>query len=109
MTKHDFQRLLETPRELLSGLDRQRQFLLQLALQQRECIHPDCDRMLNHLDACEQGFDGYQLGSASSDNTFRCPDCKTPLAVVVPFIAAGPTWHWGKVRDRRRPDGRAGA
>ncbi len=44
-------------------------------------------------------MEGYQLGSASLDNTFRCPSCGTPLKIVVPFIAGlGPGWHWGKVR-----------
>lgn len=92
-------RLLATPRNLLTTVDRQQKFLLERALVPRECIHPDCDHQLSQLDACEQGIDGYQLGSASVDNTFRCPGCGTPLAVVVPFIAGlGPGWHWGKVR-----------
>jgi hypothetical protein len=98
MDKREFKRLLDTPRNLLTGLDRQRQFLLTIALHRSECIHPECDRLLSQFDACEQGFEGYQLGTASTANTFRCPDCKTPLAIVVPFVSTGAGWHWGKVR-----------
>src|SRR2546423_15370218 len=69
MTKEEFDRFLDTPRNLLTGLDKQRQFLLHMALRKSECIHPDCNQTLNQLDACEQGFDGYQLGSSSA-NTY---------------------------------------
>ena len=99
MTKEEMDQLLATPRALLGTIDRQRQFLLQRAVVPRGCIHPECDHQLSQLDAREQGIEGYQLGSASIDNTFRCPGCDTALAIVVPFIAAfGPGWHWGKRR-----------
>lgn len=101
MTKEAMEKLLATPKKLLGSIDRQRKFLLERALVEVECIHPECDRKVSQLDACEHGTEGYELGSASTHNTFRCPSCKTPLAVVIPFIAvtvAG--WQWGKVRNR---------
>lgn len=99
MTKEEMDKLLATPRHLLGAIDRQRRFLLKRALVPRECIHPDCDRQLSQLDACEQGIEGYVVGNAVNENTFRCPGCGTPLAIIVPFVAGpGPGWHWGKAR-----------
>jgi hypothetical protein len=99
MTKLEMDKLLAAPAALLGHTDRQRQALLRSALAGRQCIHPDCAAQPNQIEACEQGLEGYRVGSASTTNTFRCPRCSTALDIVVPILGgANPGWHWGRVR-----------
>ena len=82
--------LLKTPKEQLGPVDRQRQHVLRIELSPVKC--PACLNPVNALDAAGIDIDAYQFGKEKS--TFKCPACEAELEQVVPFIAAGPGWHW---------------
>ncbi len=82
--------ILQTPREVLGSLGKQRQLVLQLALIESPC--PSCQRVLNLFQA--SGLDIDQYDCDGLDPPYRCPDCRAVLEQVVPFPASGPPWFW---------------
>jgi hypothetical protein len=83
--------LLQTPRELLSEVDRQRLFLLRTEGATVPC--PACKKPANAFDAAGIDLDAYDFGHTRYG--YRCPGCRAALEQVVPFLAGGgPLWHW---------------
>jgi hypothetical protein len=83
--------LLRTPRDVLSQVDRQRQYLLRVELTPSPC--PACREPVNALDAAGIDLDAYQFGKEKT--SCCCPACGAELEQVVPVFAfAGPGWHW---------------
>jgi hypothetical protein len=83
--------LLKTPRAPLGALDRQRQFLLHVALVARPC--PDCGRPLNLFQAAGLEIDPYDQDGP--DPPLCCPECQAEPEQVVPLFPRGPLWFWG--------------
>jgi hypothetical protein len=83
--------LLQTPKELLSELDKQRLFLLQVEGTPAPC--PACKVKVNALDAAGIDIDAYDFGK--TQHSYRCPDCSADLEQIVPMIAGGGSlWYW---------------
>jgi hypothetical protein len=83
--------LLSAAREVLTELDRQRQFLLQTDGTPMPC--PACKNPVNLFDAAGIDLDAYDFGSTSY--ACRCPSCQAELEQILPFMAGlGPPWHW---------------
>ncbi|HEY1377731.1 MAG TPA: hypothetical protein VGF55_13110 [Gemmataceae bacterium] len=87
--------LLHAPKEALGPADRQRQFVLNVALTPVPC--PACQAPVDALAAAGVGVDRYDFGRA--DRAFRCPSCAAALEQVVPVLAVGPGWFWELDRD----------
>src|SRR5262245_14105108 len=82
--------LLNTPKEKLSALDRQKQHTLRLELTPVPC--PVCRTALDALTAAGIDVEQYDFGKSKYD--YRCPHCQAELELFVPFIAFGLGWHW---------------
>jgi hypothetical protein len=83
--------VLNTPKDLLSELDRQRQFLLQVEGAPVPC--PACRRPLDLFTAAGIDIDQYDFGRTTL--SYRCPDCGAPLEQVIPVFPGGRhLWHW---------------
>jgi hypothetical protein len=85
--------ILNTPDALLRGLDKQRKFLLRVALQRSPC--PVCGKPCNLLEASGVALNDYAFDG--KDRRFHCPEpfCAVELTQVVPLMVIGPgNWHW---------------
>lgn len=83
--------LLNTPEQMLSGLDRQRLFILRVDGTPMPC--PACKQPVNLFDAAGIDLDAYDFGTTK--HAYGCPACGAELEQIVPFIAGGgPGWHW---------------
>ena len=83
--------LLASTEAVLSGLDRQRRFVLVTERRPMPC--PACKTPINAFDAAGIDIDAYDFGVTT--HPYRCPACGAELDQVVPFISlAGNSWHW---------------
>jgi hypothetical protein len=83
--------ILNTPKNLLAEVDRQRLFLLRVESTPVPC--PACKRPVNAFEAAGIDLDDYDCGRTTYE--YRCPGCGAELEQVVPFIATGGAlWHW---------------
>src|SRR5437016_5471003 len=82
--------LLNTPRSLLSEVDKQRLFLLRVEGAVMPC--PSCKKPINAFDASGIRLDDYNFGK--TEHPYRCPTCGAELEQVVPAFSIGPLWHW---------------
>src|SRR5688572_26246337 len=94
-TKEQIDRLLRTPDQLLTDLDRQAKYVIQTNSHPMPC--PNCRRPVNQYEA--GGFGPEEDDFHAGNRPFRCPDCKRELLVVVPFIRIGPGWCWELVPE----------
>lgn len=83
--------LLTLPASTLTGLQKQRRFLLRIALTPMPC--PICHEPTNKLEAAGVELDAYDVTGAKDAHQYRCPHCQAPLTYVVPFMP-GPTYVW---------------
>lgn len=81
-------KLLMTSPHFLTGLERQRQYILGLHIVQKPC--PACGEKCNIYEATGGTT---TLGEYDENQKYFCPSCKTELLHIVPFIAMDP-WHW---------------
>jgi hypothetical protein len=89
--------ILETPKELLSGLDRQRQFLLHGALMYRMAC-PNCIATPTKVEASMIARGLVNRFKVDEPGEYRCPTCDCPLSWCVPLVG---TPYWEKRRDAR--------
>lgn len=83
--------ILQTPKEMLREVDRQRQFLLRVESTPVPC--PACKKPVNAFEAAGITLDDYDFGNTQYE--YRCPACGAELEQIVPFIAAGGALrHW---------------
>lgn len=82
--------LLDAKRELLSGVDRQKQYVLLVELTPMQC--PACLQRTNAIVAAGIEIDDYRFGAVKHD--YCCPHCQAELEQVVPAFSVGPPWHW---------------
>src|SRR5262245_28967106 len=83
--------LLNAPKEKLSQLERQRQYLLRVEMTPVPC--PACQAPVDALTAAGVDVDDHDFGHTAL--SFRCPGCRAELEQIVPlFRATGPGWHW---------------
>lgn len=83
--------ILDTPKDVLREVDRQRHFLLRVEGTPVPC--PACKRPVNAFEAAGIDIDDYDFGRTKYE--YHCSGCGAALEQVVPFITAGLTlWHW---------------
>jgi hypothetical protein len=83
--------LLNTPRQLLGELDRQRLHLLRVEGTAMPC--PACQVQTNVFDAASIDVDVYDFGSTRHE--YRCPNCAARLEQFVPcFPGSNEVWYW---------------
>jgi hypothetical protein len=83
--------LLQTAKQLLSEVGKQRLFLLRVEGTPVPC--PACKRLVNAFAAAGLDLDDYDFGHTRHE--YRCPGCGAALEQVVPFFAGGGAlWHW---------------
>jgi hypothetical protein len=82
--------LLNTPKALLSEVDKQRLFLLRVEGQPMPC--PACQKPINVFDAAGIPLDAYDFGK--TNHAYRCATCGAELEQVVPAFSIGPLWSW---------------
>jgi hypothetical protein len=82
--------LLNTPKRLLSEVDKQRLFLLRVESAPMPC--PACKKACNAFEAAGIAVDAYDFGRTGYDYT--CPACGAELEQVVPLFSIGPLWAW---------------
>jgi endogenous inhibitor of DNA gyrase (YacG/DUF329 family) len=83
--------ILQTPKEMLREVDRQRQFLLRVESTPVPC--PACKKPVNAFEAAGITLEEYDFGHTRYE--YRCPACGAELEQAVPFLAAGGAlWHW---------------
>jgi hypothetical protein len=82
--------LLETPDEKLMNIDREKKFILAVAMTPMPC--PMC---FSKVSVVETADDTLAVGDGYSGK-YVCPTCETELAKVVPFfmVPGTPGWHW---------------
>jgi hypothetical protein len=84
-------RLLETPDSLLTGLDKQRRWMIAVHLSVRpRCWH--CHKQVGYYDAIDDPE--YKLGHEAK--RYTCPHCKMELKHLVPYVGE---WSWGPPDD----------
>lgn len=82
--------LLQAPESALSGLDRQRRYLLRVESTPSPC--PACRTPVNVFAAAGIDLDAYDFGATLL--AYRCPSCRAELDQVVPFFPAPHPWLW---------------
>ncbi len=83
--------ILQTPKQNLADVDKQRLFLLRVESTPVPC--PACKRPVNAFEAAGIDLDQYDFGHTEYE--YHCPGCGAELEQVVPFLPAGGTlWHW---------------
>jgi len=83
-------KLLQTPKALLSHIDRQRGYLLEMALEPMAC--PACGTKCCIMEACGKEFDEFDLGGPYHTNEhFHCTGCNRELIHDV-YIVGGQGW-----------------
>lgn len=80
--------LLTAPLEVLSQIDRQKRFLLQIAMLPAACV---CGRLVSQVEASKMALDDFPVADTVGVN-FTCPGCHTSLEVAVPFMGAAYVW-----------------
>ena len=83
-------------KQLLRDIDRQKYYLLGIALTPMKCPAHGCEASPSKLEASGRTLDEYNAGSGH-DGEYRCPSCGTPLTWHLPFIGAP---FWGADNDR---------
>lgn len=89
--------LLTFPDSLLTGIQRQRRFLLKVALTTMPC--PVCVKPTNMIQAAGVTLNEFWVGETErmNDHAFKCPHCQAPLKYVVPFVGPVYVWQHNKV------------
>lgn len=72
-------------KRLLTGLDSQRRYLLEIALAPTPC--PNCGVSVSKIDASGKGLDDYPVNE-SKDDGYVCTNCKVELHWCVPFLGS---------------------
>lgn len=83
------QELLDAPKSTLHGLDKQRRYVLQIAVTPLPC--PACLQPVSQADAVG-GLEHYNVNG--SDREFHCPHCRRELKLIVPFIGGPSAMFW---------------
>lgn len=79
--------LLAANKTLLTGLDSQRRFILEMASVPMTCPH--CGKGTSLIAAYGDGtVDAYPIGKNTADNEYHCPHCETQLHYCVPVIGS---------------------
>jgi hypothetical protein len=86
--------LLNTSRKL-SGVEGQRQFILQIHSVAMPC--PNCAHHLNVFEAQGIDVDDYDAAGPTEKKPMHCTKCKRALRYVVPIISVGPGWYWSLI------------
>lgn len=99
-------KLLETPDEKLTNIERQKKFTLAVAMTPMPC--PMCFERVSIVEAAD---DTLEIGGDDYNGEYICPSCATELAKVVPFFLqpGTPGWHWQRKRPipgKKNNDGR---
>ena len=81
--------LLNYTRNILSGLDKQKQYVLRQYDKQKPC--PNCAAPLNYFEASGIAVDDLDL-SLATDPKAACPACKRELIWTLPMLTGD--WHW---------------
>lgn len=82
--------ILKAPNELLTTLDKQRRFLLRIALTPAPC--PACKQLVTQIDAAGVTLQDYDVDTTHAKTKYRCTSCRRELEVIVPFM--GPVYIW---------------
>jgi hypothetical protein len=81
-----------SPKNLLSGIDQQRQLILREYSVQQPC--PNCTTRQNVFEGLGIDIDDYDT-NAGGEKAATCTGCGRQLVLVVPFMKmAGPHWEW---------------
>ena len=77
-----------TGHPILYGLDKQRVFILKMALLPMTC--PSCGKPCSQVESYGTGdLDSYPIGGNSpADKEFTCPNCQTQLHYCVPLFGS---------------------
>jgi hypothetical protein len=87
--------LLTTPAELLTSIERQRQYLVKEYVAPVPCPNSGCNQPVNVFDALGINVDDYDFRVYDRNPPYKCPHCGYKLAMVVPlFMTATPGHHW---------------
>lgn len=86
---------------LLTTVERQRQYVLRLALAPMPC--PVCGRPTSKVEAAGYSLDEYDTTQADN-RAYTCPECATALVYVVPIVGAL-CWATKRAHDRAVADG----
>jgi len=95
--------ILSTEDSKLSGLDKQRKFLLRMAIQVSPC--PVCGDDCSLLEAAGVALNDYALGGVG-EPSFRCPanECGVELRQAIPlFVLGGGHWFWMRKHAKNGP------
>ena len=82
--------ILKTSKQVLTELERQRHFVLQVDGTPMPC--PACQTKVNLFDAAGIDIDNYDFGNTK--HAYRCPSCGAELEQVIPIIAISGHWLW---------------
>jgi hypothetical protein len=85
--------ILKAPAELLGPIDKQKKYVLGMALVRCPC--PVCGRAANVFEAAGIEVNAYTFGREKL--SFKCPACAVELRKVVPLM--GPPWFWMRKFD----------
>jgi len=96
MPKAEDMKVLQISPLLLTELDKQRAYLVRMALQQSPC--PFCATPLDQYEASE---DRYSVENEHRDDDYRCPNCQAALLFVLPLFGGG-AWFWMPGRHQMR-------
>lgn len=84
--------ILKAPEALLTTIEKQKRFLLRLALIKVPC--PVCGHAVNQLEAAGIGLEDYPFDDKKLDFRCRNPACGVPLREVVPWMGGASPWYW---------------
>jgi hypothetical protein len=95
------EQILKTQDSLLTTIERQKKFLLGLALRKMPC--PVCANRCDQFEAARITIDEYPFGV--EEPVFRCTnvDCGIALMKVIPLFG-GPAWGWIVKRPAEQAD-----
>jgi hypothetical protein len=85
--------LKDTPDRLLTGIDKQRKYLVELHSQKRPC--PNCAHLMDFYEGHGIDMDDYNY-LATLEKGAECTKCHRALKHVVPLISLE-GWHWSLV------------
>ena len=90
------QELLNAAPSTLSGLDKQRRYVLKMATLPMPC--PACLTPNTEVDALGGDIEAYDFGHAHPEKPFHCKQCHRELRLTVPFIGTN-FWRLAKSVD----------
>lgn len=92
MTELTNQQILDTPKGLLTSIDKQKKFCIQMGLMHSPC--PNCKTLQNVFEAARISINDYTFGV--DDLQYICVNegCKRKLLHHVPMFGPG-IWYWG--------------